>query len=202
MWKLNLSGRKNKLTKKPPEDSFEELALHYAEPLYRLAYARVGNADDAEDIVQETFLKAYKNFPGFRHESSLKNWLSRILINTVRDHFRKSGRKVETVEWDESIELEADETLSQPGPDEALCKFDIHPDLMKALRSLPEQLLLPLILREIDDASYEEIAQILEVPKGTVMSRLFRARALLRKKLCNPANSPRATDTNQKTKCE
>jgi RNA polymerase sigma-70 factor (ECF subfamily) len=168
-------------TKQPAEDDFDKLALQYAEQLYRLAFARVGNAADAEDIVQETYLKAFKNFPTFRHETSVKNWLSKILVNSIRDHFRKSGRAVETVKFDDSAEL--DERVSEPGADELLCHCEIHPELMKALSSLPEQLLAPLLLREIDDASYEEIAQILDVPKGTVMSRLFRARSLLRKKL-------------------
>jgi RNA polymerase sigma-70 factor (ECF subfamily) len=188
------------LTQKPLEANFEELALYFAEPLYRLAFARVGNAEDAEDIVQETYLKAHRNFHTFRHETSIKNWLSQILINTVRDHFRKGGRSVETVEWDDS--LESEEMLAEAGPEERLCKSDCHPELMKALSALPEQLLVPLLLREIDDATYEEIAQILEVPKGTVMSRLFRARKLLRKKLCNPQKAPSLTEINPRPNCE
>ena len=172
---------------KPADHEFEKAALQYAEPLYRLAFARVGHAADAEDIVQETYLKAFKNFPAFRHETSMKNWLCKILVNTVRDYFRKSGRAVETVDLEDEAVLE--EKLSEPGSDELLCDSEIHPELMRALSSLPEQLLTPLLLREIDDASYEEIAQILDVPKGTVMSRLFRARSMLRKKLCSARDS-------------
>ncbi len=176
------------------------MALQFAEPLYRLAFARVGNAADAEDIVQETYLKAYKNFPAFRRETNLKNWLSQILINTVRDHFRKGGRMVETVEWDDSAE--SDEKLADPGPEELLCNSDLHPEVRKALSALPEQLLVPLLLREIDDATYEEIAQILEVPKGTVMSRLFRARKLLREKLCNPEKAKALAEIISEPNCE
>ena len=160
----------------------------------------MGNADDAEDIVQETCLKAYKSFHTFRGQTSIKNWLSRILINTVRDHFRKGGRTVETVELDDSIE--SDEMLAEPGPEELLCNSEIHPELMKALSALPEQLLVPLLLREIDDATYEEMAQILDVPIGTVMSRLFRARKLMRKKLCNSADPPVTAKTQPKPNCE
>ncbi len=96
---------------------------------------------------------------------------------------------VETVEWDDSVE--SDEKLADPGPEELLCNSDLHPEVRKALSALPEQLLIPLLLREIDDATYEEIAQILQVPMGTVMSRLFRARKLLREKLCNPKRQRR-----------
>ncbi len=188
------------MTTNPLEESFEELALQFVEPLYRLAFARVGNADDAEDIVQETYLKAYKNFQAFRGETSLKNWLSQILINTVRDHFRKGGRMVETVEWDDSIE--SDEMLAEPGPEERLSHCELYPELRKALSDLPEQLLAPLLLREIDDATYEEIAQILEVPMGTVMSRLFRARKLLREKLCNPQKTAVLAEIKPYTNCE
>ncbi len=188
------------MDQKPSEENFEELALRFVEPLYRLAFARVDNVNDAEDIVQETYLKAFKNFQTFRGEASLKNWLSQILINTVRDHFRKSGRTVVTVEWDDSIE--SDELLAEPGPEELLCNSNLHPELTKALSTLPEQLLVPLLLREIDDATYEEIAQILEVPMGTVMSRLFRARKLLRKKLCNLPKAPHFADINPGHNCE
>lgn len=89
-----------------PEEDFERIALQYAEPLYRLAFARIGNAADAEDIVQETYLKAFKNFPAFRHETSVKNWLSKILVNSIKDFFRKSGRTIETVELDDAENLE------------------------------------------------------------------------------------------------
>ncbi|PZM84458.1 MAG: RNA polymerase sigma factor RpoE [Candidatus Melainabacteria bacterium] len=189
------------ISSKPLTDAnFEELALSHSEPLFRLAFARVGNAHDAEDILQETFIKAYRNFKDFRYEASFKNWLSKILINTIRDHFRKSGRSVETVEWDDAIEL--DETLTEPGPEHVLCDCEVHPELMTALSTLPEQLQVPLLLREIDEASYEEIAQILDVPKGTVMSRLFRARALLRKKLCNLTGSEAPKDIHSQPNCE
>lgn len=189
-----------KSKKQPLDANFEELALQHAEPLFRLAFSRVGNAHDTEDILQETYIKAYKNFDDFRHETSVKNWLSKILINTVRDHFRRGGRTVETVEWDDTHEL--NETLIQPGPEHGICEFEIHPEVLKALSTLPEQLQIPLLLREIDEASYEEIAQILDVPKGTVMSRLFRARALLRKKLCNLPGLQAPKDIHSQPNCE
>jgi RNA polymerase sigma-70 factor (ECF subfamily) len=165
-----------------PAQEFEKLTLCFVEQLYRLAYSRVGNAQDAEDIVQDTYIKAYRSFNGFRFEISVKNWLSQILLNTVRDHFRKGLRTVPTSNIDDVL----DDDAAQPidcSPEQRMCDEEIDPSLAKALTSLPENLLVPLLLREIHDATYEEIAHILDIPKGTVMSRLFRARALLRKRL-------------------
>lgn len=92
--------------------------------------------------------------------------------------------------------------VAEAGPEERLSNSELHPELRKALSTLPEQLLVPLLLREIDDATYEEIAQILEVPMGTVMSRLFRARKLLRKKLCNPEKAAVLAEINPNSNCE
>lgn len=156
---------------------FESLVLNYWEPMYRLAYSRVLNDSDAQDIVQETYLKAFRAFPSLNQTASAKSWLSRILINTVRDHFRRSGRALPVADV---ADLDEFWEPSSPGPDEALCHSELDPDLSKALSSLPEQLVMPLLLREINEASYDEIAAILEIPKGTVMSRLHRARQRLR----------------------
>jgi len=102
-----------------------------------------------------------------------------ILVNTINDHRRKGLRVVATVDISD---LEEDSACqpNQLGPEEVLCNEEIDPSLSRALSSIPEIFLTPLLLREIQDATYEEIAQTLAVPVGTVMSRLFRARALLR----------------------
>lgn len=165
-----------------PHGDFESVAFEYVEQMYRVAYARVGNKQDAEDIVQETYLNAFKSFSSFRRGANFKNWLTQILINNVRDHFRKTGRTVTTVEMDDDLDDQAMDSM-QIGPEEELCNSEIDPQLVAALKMLPDGMLTPLILREIDDASYDDIASILDIPKGTVMSRLFRARSLLRKKL-------------------
>jgi len=165
-----------------PEHEFEEQTLCYVEQLFRLAYSRVANAQDAEDIVQDTYLKAYKGFSKFRFETSIKNWLSQILLNTVRDHFRKGSRTIATMNIEDMLDDDGDQPIDC-SPEQQMCEDEIDPALMQALLSIPENLLIPLLLREIHDATYEEIASILDVPKGTVMSRLFRARAQLRKRL-------------------
>ena len=160
---------------------FEDLTIGYADRLFRVAYARVGNVQDAEDIVQETYLKAYRSFESFSDGTNIKSWLIQILINVVRDRHRMSTHRVETVElkdWGEEV----DEPVFA-SPEDVLSEDEIDPALAEALKCLSEQLAIPLILREGYDATYEEIARILGIPIGTVMSRLSRARAALRERL-------------------
>jgi RNA polymerase sigma-70 factor (ECF subfamily) len=167
---------------------FEELTFGYLDQLFRFAYARLGNRHDAEDVVQETYLKAYRAFGTFRNGTSIKNWLTQILMNNVRDHYRKASRKVQTVNIADEIE-ESSEEPAQIGPEQEMCDGEIDPFVASALKAIPGTCLTPLLLREIYDASYGEIAQILDIPIGTVMSRLSRARALLRKKLLSDLRS-------------
>lgn len=161
---------------------FENLTLGYAGQLFRLAYARVPTRQDAQDIVQETYLKDYRSFGKFREEASIKTWLTQILLNCVTDHFRKGARALATIDLDDVIDC-SDFEPYEPGPEERLCDRQIDPALQAALEAMPETMLTPLLLKEIHDATYDEIADMLDVPRGTVMSRLFRARALLRKQL-------------------
>jgi len=168
---------------------FEDSTLGYAASLFRVAYARVGNAQDAEDIVQETYLKAFRSFSSFRDGTNMKSWLTQILINTVRDRQRKSAHTVSTIGFDEAMGDGSDEPIFA-GPEEQLCYDEFDADLAAALRSMSEALAVPLILRAAYDATYEEIASILDVPKGTVMSRLSRAREALRKLLCSRLQTP------------
>ncbi|MBZ0188217.1 MAG: sigma-70 family RNA polymerase sigma factor [Candidatus Obscuribacterales bacterium] len=161
---------------------------HYSE-LFRFAYARLGNAQDAEDSLQETYLKAFRSFDSFKDDTGPKAWLSCILINTIRDHVRKVNRTPQTVSFEQVSQPDAIDAASdkQRSLDPAyLAGLDeIDPELLSALRELPDTFLSPLLLREINDASYQEIATTLEIPIGTVMSRLSRARTMLKKTLSN-----------------
>lgn len=166
---------------------FEDLTLGFADLLFRVAYARTGNRQDAEDIVQETYLKAFRSFSSYRDGTSMKAWLTQILINTARDRHRHNAHAIATVELDEAMGDGADEQAFA-GPEDDLCNHEIDAELAGALRSMSEPLAVPLILREAYDASYDEIARILGIPIGTVMSRLSRARSALRKRLLPPGN--------------
>jgi RNA polymerase sigma-70 factor (ECF subfamily) len=158
---------------------FEAMTFCHMEQLYRLAYSRVGNSHDAEDIVQDTYLKAFRAFATVKQSDRVKGWLTQILINSVRDYRRREMRAVVTVDISDVPE-DSFVGHNQLSPEDVLCRDEIDPLLMKALRSIPEQYLTTLLLREIQESTYEEIAETLEVPIGTVMSRLSRARSLLR----------------------
>ena len=132
------------------------------------------NAHDAEDLLQETFLRAYRAFDNFRPGTNMRAWLFTILYRVRADSFRRAGRSPKTVE------LVAD-LRSEPAPQNALA-FG-HEQVGRALRQVPERYRTALLLRDVQDFSYEEIARIIEAPIGTVMSRIHRGRSALRQAL-------------------
>lgn len=165
---------------------FEELTRPFGQDIYRLALWRLANRQDAEDVVQETFMRAYRSFHTFQKGTNVKAWLTKISLNVINDLLKKKIRQPDTV----SLEIDCDEieslqsdsmSLQDPALQLAMNEFD--PALLLTLRKLPISLLYPLLLRELEDLSYEEIASILAIPTGTVMSRLFRARRLVRDRL-------------------
>jgi len=158
------------------DEVFESEALPHLRSLYGSAFRMTRNAHDAEDLVQETFLRAYRAFDGFTPGTNIRAWLYTILHRVRTDAFRKAGRSPRTVEME-------GEGPAVPPPQDALASGG--EDLERALQSLPEVFRTAVVLRDIQDFTYDEIAQILEVPVGTVMSRIHRGRAQLRTLLGN-----------------
>lgn len=150
--------------------AFHALVDRYARPMYGLAYSLLNNAADAEDVVQETFAGAFKALSKFEERASVKTWLSRICVNQVA-MFRRDRRSRD--EHRES--LDAVEATN--------ANVDARLDLQSTLQRLSDEHREVLVLRELQQLSYEEIAGVLNVPRGTVESRLHRARAELRKLL-------------------
>lgn len=153
------------------DQRFEAEALPHLRSLYGTAYRMTRNAHDAEDLVQETFLRAYRAFDGFTPGSNIRAWLYTILHRVRTDAFRRSRRSPQTVEM-------AHDGPAVPPPQDALAQGG--EDLERALASLPDVFRNAVVLRDVEDMSYQEIARILDVPIGTVMSRIHRGRALLR----------------------
>jgi RNA polymerase sigma-70 factor (ECF subfamily) len=149
---------------------FEAEALPHLKRLLAAAYRMTGNAADAEDLVQETLLRAYRAFDRYTPGTNCKAWLYTILQRVRTDALRKRGRSPETVE------LEG-EGPAVPGAQAGALQ---RRDLEAILRSLPEAFRTAVVLRDVEDLSYDEIATALEVPIGTVMSRIHRGRALIR----------------------
>lgn len=160
---------------------FEEAAYSLAPKLYRLAYARLGHVQDAEDVVQETYVKAFKSLDSYQPGTNIEAWLAHILVNTIRDHLRHVQKLAPTEPLDENVELSNGQATR--GPEEQLVEREIDAHVLSVLRTTPEWLLTPFLLREIHDMSYKQLAEALGVPIGTVMSRLSRARQYLRGRL-------------------
>src|SRR6202171_3947126 len=169
---------------------FAELAMPYMSALYSAALRMTRNPSDAEDLVQETYLRAYRGFGGFREGTNLKAWLYRILTNTFINQYRAKKRRPDQVDLDDVEDfyifrrlggLEAADA-ERTAETEAL---EAMPDdeVKQALESIPEQFRMAVILADIEGFSYKEIAEILDVPIGTVMSRIHRGRRALQKAL-------------------
>ena len=153
------------------EQRFEAEALPHLKAIYGTAYRMSGNPHDAEDLVQETFLRAYRAFDRYTPGTNIRAWLHTILYRVRTDAFRRSRRSPQTVEL-------AGDGPAVPPPQDALAAGG--EDLARAVDALPEAFRAAVVLRDLQDLTYEEIAGVLGVPIGTVMSRIHRGRSLLR----------------------
>jgi RNA polymerase sigma-70 factor (ECF subfamily) len=170
--------------------TFADQAMPFMSSLYAAAMRMTRNPTDAEDLVQETYLRAYRGFGGFEEGTNLKAWLYRILTNTFINTYRAKKRRPDETELEEIEDLylyrrlgglEA-ATVGRSAEDEL---FDMFTDdeVKNALEALPEQFRLAVLLADVEGFSYKEIAEILDIPIGTVMSRLHRGRKGLQKRL-------------------
>jgi len=169
---------------------FERDAMQYAPQLYSAALRMTRNTADAEDVVQETFLKAYRAYHTFQEGTNLKAWLYRILTNTYINRYRKQAKRPTEVDFGEVEDLylykrlgaEQPSGASRSAEEEVLEQF-VEADVKAAVEDLPEHFRMPVLLADVEGFSYKEIAEILDIPIGTVMSRLHRGRKLLQRAL-------------------
>ena len=170
------------------KQEFEELALQHLDPLYSAALRLTKNERDAEDLVQDTCMRAYRFFDKFERGTNIKAWLFKILTNTFINRYRRKVKERTVVE---GVEREAvherfvsrDATDFAANPEQYFFDRLLSDDVLRAIDSLPIDFRLVVILADLQEFSYKEIAEILECPVGTVMSRLFRGRKLLQKNL-------------------
>ena len=174
--------------------TFAEQAMPLMGSLYSGALRMTRNPADAEDLVQEVYLRAYRGFGGFEQGTNLKAWLFRILTNTYINSYRARQRRPEETELDEVEDLylyrrlgglEA-VTYSRSAEDELMDTFT-DAEVKAAVEDLPEGFRMAVMLADVEGFSYKEIAEILDVPIGTVMSRLHRGRKALQKRLLDSA---------------
>jgi len=166
-----------KRAKRGDVSAFSELVRRYERYVLNLVYRTLGRSEDAEDIAQEAFVKAFLNIKKFKEESKFSTWLSKIVINLCMDKIREKANKEENLE--EGVWLTIPQS-SYYSPEETVERLEIQEGIKKAVMSLPEELRIVFVLREFEDLSYQEISEMLDIPIGTVESRLYRARMKLR----------------------
>jgi RNA polymerase sigma-70 factor (ECF subfamily) len=168
-------------------ERFEREALPFMRDLFAAALRLTRNRTDAEDLLQETYLRAYRGFGGFRPGTNLRAWLYRILTNTYINSYRKRQREPQVVPDDSVEEWYLYDRLSREGAGASAEAevLDALPDedVQAALESLPEQFRMAVLLADVEGFSYKEIAEMLGIPIGTVMSRLHRGRRALERRL-------------------
>lgn len=171
--------------------AFDEVVSRYKTRIHSYISRMLGGGEDAEDLTQEVFVRMYQSLDSFRSEASLSTWLFRIANNLCIDHFRRS-KKHQAIAYslDEPLGANADEggaarEIADIGsePYRALASLELSERLESGIGALPEKLRAVLVLHDVEDVPYDEIARILACPLGTVKSRLFNARAQLRQTL-------------------
>ena len=166
--------------------AFDVLVLKYQHKLVKLVSRYVRDPSEVMDVVQEAFIKAYRALPSFRGESAFYTWIYRIAINTAKNYLVAQGRRPPDGDIDsgdvDQIEGET-ELKDNAAPERLLLRDEIEETVMDAIAQLPEDLRVAITLRELEGLSYEEIAEAMDCPVGTVRSRIFRAREAINKRL-------------------
>jgi len=175
-----------KRVQKGDKGAFDLLVLKYEHKIVNLVMRYVRDPETALDISQEAFIKAYRALPRFRGDSAFYTWLYRIAVNTAKNHLAAQRRRPADIELDlqdpDQYGLHA--KLKETDTPEALTlSQELQETLERAIQALPDDLRTAIILRELDGMSYEEIAQTMDCPVGTVRSRIFRARDAIGKKV-------------------
>ncbi len=166
------------------KNAFDLLVIKYQRKIMSLISRYVHDADEVQDVAQEAFIKAYRALPGFRGDSAFYTWLYRIAINTAKNHLVSRSRRPpgSDVELEDAQYMDAGDALRDgETPENSLFGDELRAKVNEALNDLPDDLRTAVTLREFDGLSYEEIAEVMECPVGTVRSRIFRAREAIDK---------------------
>ncbi len=165
-------------------DSFNQLVLRWERPIYALAYRVIGREEDARDVAQETFLRAFRALKGFKGQAKFSSWLYRITLNLCRDWIRRERRTplVQAPEGVDVIELAGEDTPTET-VEELVSRHELGRAVAKAMSQLPEEQRTAIILKEYHGLTFQEIADLLDCPLSTVKTRLYQGLTVLRKQL-------------------
>ena len=172
------------------QEQFTADAMQYAPQLFSTALRMTRNRSDAEDLVQETYIKGWRSFHTFQEGTNLRAWLFRIMTNTYINKYNAQKRKGTEVELDDVEELflykrlgSIDQSQLSSSAEDQMLELFTDDEVKSALEELPEDFRIPVLLSDVDGFSYKEISEMLEIPIGTVMSRLHRGRKAMQKML-------------------
>ena len=166
--------------------AFDLLVLKYQHKVVNLISRYIRDHSEVYDVAQKAFIKAYRALPQFRGESAFYTWMYRIAINTAKNYLVSQGRKLPSIDIDaqDAEQFEGESGLKDNDtPERIALKDEIETTVLKAIEDLPEDLRTAITLRELEGLSYEEIAETMQCPVGTVRSRIFRAREAIDKRL-------------------
>jgi RNA polymerase sigma-70 factor, ECF subfamily len=165
-------------------ESFNQLIKRWERPIYALAYRTIGREDDARDVVQETFLRAFRGLSGFKGQAKFSSWLYRITLNLCRDWMRRQRRApvIATPDGVDLVEL-AGESDNVETADAAVARKDLSRLVARAMTALPEEQRAAIVLKEYHGLTFQEIADLLGCPLSTVKTRLYQGLIVLRKEL-------------------
>lgn len=179
MSEQGLDGKLIKRAQNGDKDAFNALMLKYQHRIIKLIRCHVSDGNDAMDLAQETFMKAYKALHRFRSDCAFYTWLYRIAINTVKNNFVSKGRRLpDASQLVDGLNGEKGHVklCEQDDPEQFLVRDQMEAEVAKVVDSLPEEVRMSIILRELNGMTYDQIAEFMECPIGTVRSRIYRAR--------------------------
>jgi RNA polymerase sigma-70 factor, ECF subfamily len=165
-------------------DSFNELVIRWKRPIYALAYRTIGREEDARDVCQETFLRAFRALPGFRGQAKFSSWLYRIALNLCRDWMRRE-RRTPVVQTPEDVDLMELAAAREPSEsiEDRVARNDLSRLVERAMTLLPEEQRTAIVLKEYHGLTFQEIADLVGCPLSTVKTRLYQGLTVLRREL-------------------
>jgi RNA polymerase sigma-70 factor (ECF subfamily) len=167
-------------------DSFNELVLRWERPIYALAYRTIGREEEARDVCQETFLRAFRALPGFRGQAKFSSWLYRIALNLCRDWVRRERRN-NTVQAPEGTDLMEMAAAAEPSEsiEDLVARRDLGRAIERLMARLPEEQRTAIVLKEYHGLTFQEIADLVGCPLSTVKTRLYQGLSVLRRELAS-----------------